>query len=217
VLQLIRDLILSWKMGNAAREHSTGDSCVACDSNDVTMLAPQAYRCNKCGHEGGDGYASWQQGRREEAIRRMPPEKRRAGARMDLVQARDQLNGVIGDLHAASTMSALDIAGFGGSSYAGTDGEGGEKQKLVTTATQGLLEARNLVDDARVKLGIDMDTSLAETDKQGGYALWAADLHFDGLLVDLAYHAKIERMNQETRSMLEMVEEVLRKEFGWEG
>lgn len=215
MFQLLRDLLLQFRMSRASREASTGECCVACNSTDVTILAPQAYRCNVCGHEGGDGYGAWQRQNRDAAIQKMPMEQRRQGARRDLLLARDALQGVAGDLAGARNMSAMDIAGIGGTAYAGTDGEGGEKQRLVTTATQGILEARNLVQDARVKLGVQMDTTLAETDRQDSYALWAADLHMDNMFTDLAYHAKIERMAQESQRMLTMIEEVLIREFGW--
>jgi hypothetical protein len=34
------------------------DVCIACSSPMVDWLAPRAYRCGSCGHEGGEGLAA---------------------------------------------------------------------------------------------------------------------------------------------------------------
>ena len=47
-------------------------SCVACESKDLEMLAPQAYRCNGCGYEGGEGWATLQQARKLSRLEALP-------------------------------------------------------------------------------------------------------------------------------------------------
>ncbi len=51
-------------MGFLSRLFFGGDKppsprCVACQSEDLTTLAPFVYRCNGCGHEGGKRYAEY--------------------------------------------------------------------------------------------------------------------------------------------------------------
>jgi len=211
VLQAIREMLLGRKLAKAAAEGSSGEVCVACDSKDVTVLAEQTYRCNECGHEGGDGYADFQRQKRHAAFERLSPAERRTGARTDLDEARRLLISAIGDLNRALISSGIDMAGMGGGF--GT-GEGNEKQSAMTSAMGFMLEARNRVDDAKAKMKLFLDTELATDADMGGYSAWSADLYFDNIFTDLRVHAKIKQAKAEAQRMVEVVEQVLAEHFG---
>lgn len=55
-----------------------GGRCSACDSEELEVLAPYAYRCLACGYEGGNGYAAWQAAQRRAEYARLDGPARRA-------------------------------------------------------------------------------------------------------------------------------------------
>ena len=211
VLRMIREIILAKKLKRAASEGSSGEVCVACDSKDVTVLAPQAYRCNLCGHEGGDGYGQYKKQLRHASFERLSPEERRKGAQTDLMEARRLLLSAIGDLRNALVSSGFDMAGLGGGF--GT-GEGNEKQSAMTSAMGFMLEAQNRAEDAKAKMKLYLETDMASTEEMGSYTAWSADLYFDNIFTDLNVHSKITRAQQEANRMVAVIEKTLLEEFG---
>ncbi len=211
VFRMIREMLVARRMNRAAGEASTGSVCVACDSKDVTELASEAYRCNMCGHEGGDGYAAYQRGLRNASFERLTPEEREEGARKDLLEARRLLISAAGDLHRASIASGIDMVGFGGGM---STGEGNEKQSAMTSALGFMHEAKNRVDDAKVKLVLNLNTDMESTDGQDSYLSWSADLYFDNIFTDMKFHGKIVKAQQEANRMVSVVERILVDELG---
>lgn len=211
VLQLIREWLLGRKLAKAGSEASGGEVCVACDSKNVTLLAPKAYCCNDCGHEGGDGYGAFKRAQRNASFAAMSEADRRTGARDDLLEARRVLTSAIGDLGRAAAASGFDMAGMGGNFG---EGGGGEKQSAFTSATGLLHEARNLIEDAKAKLGRTVDTSMPEADGDDDYMLWSADIYFDNIFVDIQFHTKIAKVSADAKRVLAAVEKTLLTEFG---
>lgn len=214
VLRMIREMLLARRMKKAASETSKGEICVACDSKDVTILAPSAYRCNMCGHEGGDGYAKYMTQLRHASFERLSPEERRAGAEYDLKEARRLLLSAVGDLDRAMISSGLDMAGIGGGF--GT-GEGNEKQSAMTSALGFMMEAKNRADDAKAKMQLFLDTGMASEGAADSYAAWSADLYFDNIFTDLNFHNKIKSAKGDAQRLAAVVERVLKEEFGVAG
>ena len=212
MFQLILELIRSLRLGSASRAHISDESCVACDSKDLTSLGPGAYRCNACGYEGGSGLAAMQEQRRLAHFDRMTPEERRKSAHEDLLEARTVLNSAIGSLDSVRLMSGLDLVGVGGSGYAGMAGEGNEKQQALVSAMGFVLEAQNQLKDAWYKLQGHPGGAL-KLDVPIDYSTWSLDVHLDGLVGDLMMHNKIEQARSQATQMLQAVEQVLATSF----
>lgn len=208
MLKLIYDLYQSWRMNRAMSEASTGESCVACDGTDVTLLGPAAYRCNACGYEGGDGLAALHRAEREAAFARMPEAARRASARGDLEEARRLLTSGLGDLDRAQRVGAMDTLGVGGTGYAGSGGEGAEKYSELNGAMGLLMEAEGLVRDAVAKLYGESSSGESRFDAPS-YVAASLDVHFDNLLSDLAFHSRVSSAQGEARQLLATVERLL--------
>jgi len=213
MFQLILELIRSLKLGSASRAHISDESCVACDSADVTSLGPGAYRCNACGYEGGSGLAAMQEQNRLAQFDQMSPDERRESAQKDLLEARTVLTSCIGSLDSVRLMSGLDMVGVGGSGYAGTAGEGNEKQQALVSAQGYVFEAQNLLKDAWYKLQGHPGGAL-ELDSPIDYTTWALDVHLDGLVGDLMMHGRIEQTRTQATQMLQAVEHALYTTFG---
>lgn len=211
VLRLIREWLVGRKMAKAAAEGSSGERCIACDSTDVTVLAPAAYSCNQCSHEGGDGYAAYKRAQRNASFEALSTAERRTGARDDLIEARRLLVSAIGDLTRAAHASGFDMAGMGGSL---SEGGGGEKQSAFTSATGLLHEARNLIDDAKAKLGKTVDAAMPAADGGDDYLVWSADIYFDNIFTDIQFHTKIASVSADANRVLKAVENTLQVEFG---
>jgi len=211
VLQLIREWLLGRKLAKAGAEASGGEVCIACDSKNVTVLGPQAYSCNECGHEGGDGYAAYKRAQRNASFQAMSEADRRTGARDDLLEARRVLTSAIGDLGRAAAASGFDMAGMGGGFG---EGGGGEKQSAFTSATGLLHEARNLIDDAKAKLDIGVNGEMPAAEADDDYLVWSADIYFDNIFTDIQFHTKIAKVSADAKRVLAAVERTLQAEFG---
>lgn len=211
MLRLLCSLWQGMKMNRAMREDSPGDRCTACDGTKVVLIAPQAYRCNACGFEGGDGWAAYKEQQRHAKFAAMDPAARRASARDDLHEARRLLTSGIGDIEHARDLSGLDMIGL---SNIEMDGEGNAKQAAITAGVGLLLEARNRARDAQAKLGVSLGTA-ATADGGGTSGLAASfDLHFDNIFTDLKVHRDIGRTLNQARGMLQAVDHVLAEQFG---
>lgn len=52
-------VVISWIKGLFVGASSNAGRCLVCSSADLSELAPEAYHCNGCGYDGGDGYAAF--------------------------------------------------------------------------------------------------------------------------------------------------------------
>ena len=147
------------------------DVCVACDSQDLTVIGQGAYRCNACGYEGGSGMAQLMEDERHTGFDAMSPEQRIRTAREDLLHARALLQGAIGSLGSAQSAAVQDLIGLSGSAMGG---EIDEKQNLLTTAMGDFEHARRAVLDAAYKLNVPGTVAAFQSDDIN-FGRWAMD------------------------------------------
>jgi hypothetical protein len=155
--------MFDWLFGKKATNNDAL-ACVACDSADVTELAPLTYRCNECGYEGGDGFAAWQDMKTRAGYDDWSVAQLREHAAAQLNEARGALVGVEG-LNAppmSSTGVYTEVAGvtlsIGGGSMAQTNIElaeqiNADKEVALARAVAGL-HAATLTLDALVDKGV---------------------------------------------------------------
>jgi hypothetical protein len=152
--------LLSWfrsMFGGSASGPDT--SCLVCDSTDLETLAPDAYRCLTCGHEGGDGLPAWIAGRRRAEILAMSEAQRGPLACKNLEGARNLLSGVnlgwaggsVGAEIASRVVTATVGVAFG-ASMRGMDDREEEEQRLLVGMVRDLMEAEQLLEDAATAL-----------------------------------------------------------------
>jgi len=147
--------------GGGKSAEGSGLTCLSCDATDVTELAPDAYRCNVCGYEGGDGYAAWQAQQNVAALAGQSEDALRARAIEELEAVRLMLVGVGGEVQpsaldqAAGMSRGIEIAdgvtltigsggapGGGGQMGAFAQMEAEEAARLAQQRRMDLLEAR---------------------------------------------------------------------------
>lgn len=214
VIKFLFDVIRGAKMDRAMREGATGSACTACESANVHIFAPAAYRCLDCGYEGGDGYAAYKLGQRAAAFEQLPPEERHARAHEKLLDAQRLLLSGIGDAQHAMKLSGLDIVGIGSQTYGDSAGEGNEKQMAVTAAVGLLLEAKNEMVDAQMLMGAPVFQHVIAGDMGGGgMGLASADLYLDNLFTDLMAHGRIMEVVHRAKRMKAAVDQVLAQSF----
>ncbi len=188
----------------AAKAAISDDVCVACDSRALEWIADGAYRCMKCGYEGGSGQARIREEARLRRIEAMSPEARRESGIADLRDARMHVMSAQGTIAAARSLSTMDMAGLAGADAAR------EKQQEMANATTELQLAQERISDAAAKLdhpelrGPDLDIDFSS-------AAFGLDIHFDSLIGDLLVHDKIRKITSATESMLKGVEDALRR------
>jgi len=187
-------------LGSPAREStrsaSSGDRCIACNGVDVTLLEPMVYRCNACGHEGGEGWAARQEARRAASLRQEEPKLRRASARRDLREARTLVSSALGTIERAKSRSPVVAVG---------DNEA----EALTMGIQLLLEARRKALDAQAKLGVSLGAAVMEVDP----TTHELDLQLtNGRLGGIA-HQRIVRVFEHGQAMLAAIEDVLRRKY----
>jgi hypothetical protein len=207
-LVIIRSLPRRWialLMPPTGPGPSTGEICVACNSRNVTPLAPLVYRCNACGHEGGDGWATWQRARRDAAFQAWSPAKRRKSAKRDLVEARTLILAGLGDLERAGNepevhgirIRAGATSDFSNTSRVLAEAERLEHEQAKTSGLGRLLEAQARVRDAEAKLGTPLGdvvgTSLDENAHSG-------TLLADGTALLVAIEAELRSLRRGARA-----------------
>ncbi len=155
--------MFGWLFGKKV-QNNDGLVCMASDCTDVTELAPQTYRCNECGYEGGDGFAGWQDMKTRAAYDDWSLAQLREHANAQLNEARGALVAVDG-LNAPSTATTsvyTDVAGgtlsIGGGSSAQTHIELAQQIKsdreiALARAAAGL-HAATLTMDTLVDKGV---------------------------------------------------------------
>lgn len=100
---------------------SGAPECVACGSKQVTMLASDAYRCDGCGYEGGDGYAAYQAVAERAVLRGVDDEALLARVREGLESARLSLVALSGSRQTPELSRGWRIAVGIGSEVLGAD------------------------------------------------------------------------------------------------
>ncbi len=174
--------MFGWLFGKKA-QNNDGLVCVACDSADVTELAPQTYRCNECGYEGGDGFAAWQDMKTRAAYDDWSVAQLREHAAAQLNEARSALVAVEG-LTTPSTSSTGAFAEFagvtvsvGGNNLSGQSDRdlalqiAADRQAAVAKAASGLhaatLTLDTLVDKGVIELGAVLTNARIAGDDPG--------------------------------------------------
>ncbi len=195
------------RMRRAESEPLADDVCVACNTKNVTILAPSVYRCNQCGFTGGSGMAEYQQQILRERAARMTPKERYLSALQDLRDARLALLGVEGLLQNAANLSTMDMVGMGGGLERGQ-----AKQTALGAAIGQMRQAQEQIRTASTKLA----TSHMAPEEIGvdfGSAAFMLDVSFvaDSFFVDLAVHMRIEKIRQQSKGMLAAVESALQR------
>lgn len=66
-------LYQAWRFGQAMNGSTSDDVCIACDSREVRVLAPQVYSCLLCGYEGGPGHAAYLAEKKSAALDALDP------------------------------------------------------------------------------------------------------------------------------------------------
>lgn len=86
--------------GGEKKEEAAGGlgTCIACDGSDLAELAPQAYRCNTCGYEGGDGFAEYKANQAVASLEEKPEAALRELALEQLESVRLMVVGVGGEV-----------------------------------------------------------------------------------------------------------------------
>ena len=194
----------AYKMRRAADEPMPNDECVACNARDVTMVAPGVIRCNQCGFTGGSGMAAYQQQLQRDQVGQMTPRQRYEGAIANLREAQMALLGVEGLLKDAVSSSTMDMIGFSGME------RGHAKQSAMGAAVGQMRQAQELIRAASLMLAtsdifgeeIGIDFSSPE------FAL-DVSLIADNILVDLAVHARIGKLQDQSRRMMAAVDDAL--------
>lgn len=146
--------ILTWLRGRFGAAPK-GPSCLACDSTELESLAPDAYRCSSCGHEGGEGLPAWIAARKRSEIEAMSAEQRQALARKNLDTARNLLAGAhVGDPGGAADVAAAVVKVTLGVTFGvRMANEGAEdEQRAAAAMFQALLESEQLLEQAAVAL-----------------------------------------------------------------
>lgn len=185
-----------WKQRRALTADIADDSCVACDSRDLTSLGEDAYLCNACGYEGGSGLVRMQDAAQAEMWASWTPEKRRASALADLKEARTFLRSAEGRVEGAAGASRMDMIGL--SSDNGSDVRN-TKQTELSGAMGDMEIARKHLRDAQKKLGEDV--SLLHSGPEETFS-WELEQLWDGLLTDLNMHARINETRKRVATLI---------------
>jgi hypothetical protein len=190
------------RMRRAEHVPLPNDACVACDSSDIEVLAPQVIRCRACGFIGGDGVAEWHRCRRVERVERMPSEQRRRGALEALRDARSNLGEAEALLKAATTASLVDIAGLSLDRGEAKQSSWGAAIRHMRTAQQLTTEASELIRTITLRDAthdLDHNALLMSLD-----TAWLTD----GLIVDIAAHLRIKKACTQLQEMSASVEKL---------
>ncbi|MCA9712503.1 MAG: hypothetical protein KDK70_42130 [Myxococcales bacterium] len=121
--------------------------CAACQGDALTMLAPDVYRCDACGYEGGEGRGARARARREASLQAMDHRQRRESALGDLREARMLASSGMAELRRARAM--IGEALFDDRRVGST-----ARDHARASGTGQLLQARGKLRDAAVELGL---------------------------------------------------------------
>lgn len=141
-------------------------ACVRCRGKDMQTLGDEAWRCRRCGFEQGKGLDALHDHRRQRGLTQLSPEERQASATLDLREARMLLRVAEGSLVGASWEQ---------------DPRGAAD--LLADALADLAEARERLEDARAKLGLDLGMHIAPDlgEALGGFSRPAGEIAIGSL------------------------------------
>jgi hypothetical protein len=132
------------ELAAALHADDTYVACAACQNSKLTTVAPEAYRCDRCGFGGGAGWPAHARNQREQWIDALSPAERRASGVADLEEAERSVLRAGGLFEAARRKTGRDEAD-----------PHREMGFLAATAFAELERARALARDARRKLSSD--------------------------------------------------------------
>jgi hypothetical protein len=181
-------------------------SCLACNSTELERLAPDAYRCETCGYEGGEGLSAWIAERKRSEIAAMSPEQRSALARENLSAARNMLVGAahVGGLglHEADTVLSpklhlamgIELGPYGAEQIA-------VEQGIAGARFRDLLESEQLLEQAALALAEPFE--IPPTLRLTSMELQLDDLYVQGMLSEIAdvQRRELERLERACTSM----------------
>jgi len=192
VFVLIIVAVIIWqaiKRSRALRDPISDNECVSCGSTSVTMLGPNAYRCDQCGYEGGSGVAAKRAQDQLDWIAQMDPALRQESGVKDLHEARTLLLSTLG--------SGVTI---------------GESGAAIGTAQSNLAQAKQHLQQASLKLG---DSYLALQPEGGNPSAMVgaevatavdAQMIAGGVVESLVAMGSLEGMKAEAQSLLQRAE-----------
>lgn len=189
MLELLWRMFQAWRFNQAMNAPTGTNSCVACDGFDVEEFAPRVYRCVSCGYEGGPGHAEYMAARKAERLAALDEPAKRARAKRLLDDAHLLLLSGHGTFNSARVSGWIDALNLGGSGYAGTAGEGWEKQQEFVSAVGDILRAQAQMEEAASLLGVEFPRNL-EFREELGYAEAVFDRAFDNIASDMAFIVK---------------------------
>jgi len=100
------------KMRAVERMRLPTDACIACGARDLERVAPEVFRCQRCGFVGGEGMPALQRQLRLQKIEQLTHEQRRLFAIENLREARLALSSAETLLDDAASGSLVDMAGL---------------------------------------------------------------------------------------------------------
>ena len=192
LFRLIWQLIQSVIFNRAMNEEIPDDVCVACESEDITVLAEGVYRCNACGYEGGSNFAEYKQQQRRKKVDALEGEARQEHIVDTLKEARTLASSAQGSLSSASASNIQDMLGVGASSYGGVAGQGYEAQEELIGGLRLLMEAEELLDEVAHMTGRELPENL-RVKVELGFASSSLDNLGDGMIFDALTASKISK------------------------
>lgn len=146
--------LIRWRQAVRTRQAMAaeveGDRCVACSSADILAFGSEAYRCNACGFEFGDGLLKLRREARRKVVEQMDPLERRKGGIADLKEAHLMLLAAQGHVDRAVNLCELER-----SSRNVDDTHDEEKQEALRICVGEAQRAHWRIEDARMKLGAE--------------------------------------------------------------
>ena len=189
----------------ALREPIGSDVCVACGGTQVTTFAPDCHRCDGCGFVWGDGLVAKAASDRSAKIQALDPAQKVAFAKAQLQEADARLKAAEVALeHAGKQLGADVLLGGGwaeGDMYSRARSEG-----MVTAASEmGLAQKhmRNAAEATGWAIG-------PEGERVEFHAsVLALDAFFDSMIIDVAGHLQVEKLQRQAAGMRRAVAKAL--------
>lgn len=189
----------------ALREPIGSDVCVACSATAITTFAPDCHRCDGCGFIWGDGLAERAAAERRSKIEALAPEERHRFAVSELKEADARLRAAEVALEHAGKQLGLDmIAGGGlgaGDMYSRARNEG-----VVTAASEMGLAQKHIRNTADAT-GWAIEAAGAPIDFHS--PVFALDVIFDSMLVDVAGHLQVDKLRKQATDMRRSIAQAL--------
>ncbi len=151
-------------------------TCVACESTDLEMLAPEAYRCNACGYEGGEGWAKLQRARKLSRLEALPTKELVSSVAADLEDLRLLLlTAVEPEDDEPGLRFSVEVDGFGTDGMPDPEVEARRERAAAYERGQDELAHMEPVLKLLVSKGVDIEEELAALPAQRKVPLADAD------------------------------------------